>query len=153
MSHSSWPPDGKPVINFHLHLQQPASCISQLLIWLVCCFLFSFFWSGGCWHVLVLCLTVLNVRAWPRAAPPPPPPQLHPHLRIPQVWSNVGRSSSSANWSGMYQPRGKERGGGGGLLTVKKHSSSLFSYLCIPFLTSPFQNHTLPLNSGPPSLM
>lgn len=40
------------------------------------------------------------VRAWPGAALPP--------LGIPQVWSNVGRGSSSANWSGMYQPKRKK---------------------------------------------
>lgn len=109
--------------------------------------LFFFLSGGGVGGCTCSLFDHFYVRTWPGAAPPtppPPPPQpLHPHLRIPQVWSNVGRSSSSANWSGMYQPRGKERGGGGGLLTGKHralHCSPTFAFHSSPlcFKITPF---------------
>lgn len=110
-------PYWKLVINFHLHLQLPP-CIFPPRIWL--CLLF-FLWLFLVWPFLCEGLT--------QSCSSP--------LGIPQVWSNVGRGSSSANWSGMYQPKGKKkRRWRWAFLASHGNSASLFFYLYIPFLTS-----------------
>lgn len=71
------------------------------------------------------------VRPWPGAALPP--------LGIPQVWCNAGRlllSKLTRNVPTKRERRWRWRWRLAPPASRGKHSASLFSYLCIPFLTS-----------------